>query len=316
MNILVTGGAGYIGSACVAELLKNGHRVVIYDNLSTGQAGYIQKDATFIEGDLLDIDKLQKLCEENSFEVVIHCAAKKAVGESEENPTWYFDNNVVGSLNLLKAITTTGVKHLIFSSTAAVYAPPKNNELLTEQSPVNPVNVYGTSKLMVETLIKEYARVGKLPKYTILRYFNVAGDTGLDYKEHKAENVFPLIAKSIKNQTTFKIFGDDYETKDGTCVRDYIHLKDLAKAHVLALDTTESDVFNLGTENGYTVRDLVEAFAKELGRPLSVEVTGRRPGDAGLLVASSAAIKASLSWEPKETIQAMVSDTLRVYGLN
>lgn len=316
MNILVTGGAGYIGSACVAELLKNGHFVIIYDNLSTGQVDHVPEGVTFVEGDLLEFEKLQNLFEENSFDAVIHCAAKKAVGESEQNPAWYFDNNVVGSHNLLKVVATFGIKHLIFSSTAAVYAPGGGNQHFSEESPVGPINVYGQSKLMVETLIKEYARVGKLSKYTILRYFNVAGDAGLNYKEHKAENVFPLIAKSIANQTTFKIFGNDYETKDGTCVRDYIHLKDLAKAHVLALNTVESGVFNLGTETGYSVSDLIGAFSDELGRPLDVEVAGRRLGDPAILVASAAKVKSQLSWQPEESLKSMVSDTLRVYGLN
>jgi UDP-glucose 4-epimerase len=315
MKILVTGGAGYIGSACVAELLKGGHQVVVYDNLSTGQVRHVPAEVIFVEGDLLDGERLQKLCEANSFDAVIHSAAKKAVGESEQNPGWYFDNNVVGSQNLLKSVTSTGVRHLIFSSTATVYAPVTDNSLLTEQSPIGPVNVYGNSKLMVETLIKEYARIGKLPQYTILRYFNVAGDAGLDFEESKAENVFPLIAKSIKNEVPFKIFGTDYPTKDGTCVRDYIHLKDLAAAHALALNTTESRVFNLGTETGYSVQDLVDAFSEELGRPLNINLVERRPGDVAVIVAQAAMARRHLSWQPQQTLKSMVSDTLRVYGL-
>lgn len=314
MKILVTGGAGYIGSACVAQLLTQGHEVVVYDDLSTGQASKVSSDARLVEGTLLDTAKLEALCAVESFEAVIHCAAKKAVGESEERPEWYFEHNVVGSQNLLSVITKCGVQHLVFSSTAAVYAPDSNTESFTENSPLGPVSVYGTTKLIVEQMIKDYARVGRLPRYTILRYFNVAGDAGLNYQEHKAENVFPLIAKSVFEGVPFRIFGDDYETKDGTGVRDYIHLSDLAAAHVLALTSATSGTYNLGTETGCTVRELVDTFAVLLGRAIPVEVVGRRPGDAAVVIASASLARKELGWQPKETLEQMVSDTLRVYG--
>lgn len=315
MKILVTGGAGYIGSACVAQLLTQGHEVVVYDDLSTGQANKVHSAARLVEGTLLDTAKLEALCAGESFAAVIHCAAKKAVGESEVRPEWYFEHNVVGSQNLLKVITKCGVPHLVFSSTAAVYAPDPNTESFTENSPLGPVSVYGTTKLIVEQMIKDYARVGRLPRYTILRYFNVAGDAGLNYQEHKAENVFPLIAKSVLEGVPFRIFGDDYKTKDGTGVRDYIHLADLAAAHVLALTSATSGTYNLGTETGYTVRELVDTFAVLLGRAIPVEVVGRRPGDAAVVIASAARARRELGWQPKETLEQMASDTLRVYGL-
>jgi UDP-glucose 4-epimerase len=315
MKILVTGGAGYIGSACVAKLLPEGHEVVVYDDLSTGQAEKVPEGARLVEGSLLDVSKLEELCRAERFEAVMHCAAKKAVGESEEKPEWYFEHNVVGSQNLLSIITKYGVQHLVFSSTAAVYAPNSSTEPFTEKSPLGPVSVYGTTKLIVEQMIKDYARVGRLPRYTILRYFNVAGDAGLNYKEHKAENVFPLIAKSVVGSVPFRIFGDDYETKDGTGVRDYIHLADLAEAHVLALRSSASLTCNLGTETGYTVRELVDTFSTLLGRVIPVEVVGRRPGDAAVVIASATLARRELGWQPKETLEKMVSDTLDVYGL-
>lgn len=312
-TILVTGGAGYIGSACVQSLVDRGWRAVVFDDLSTGQADKVSPKAELIKGSILNKKDLQQVCQDFKFDAVMHFAAKKAVGESEEDPSLYFENNVTGSFNILKAMETFGIPQIIFSSTAAVYAPPRESAPIFEDAPIGPVSVYGLTKLMVEDMIQAYARTGKISRYSILRYFNVAGDFGLNYKEDKAQNVFPTIAKTITNDGEFMIFGDDYDTTDGTCVRDYIHLRDLVEAHALALGSSVSGIYNLGTGNGYSVKQLVEAFNAELKKPLKVKKVDRRLGDAPLVVADATLAKKEFNWQPKHTLKEMVEDTLRVY---
>lgn len=313
MKILVTGGAGYIGSACVAALCEAGHAVTVFDDLSTGQADKVSPEATLVEGDITDAAAIAAVCASQQFDAVMHFAAKKAVGESESNPSLYFITNVTGTINLLQAMEVNHIPKLIFSSTAAVYEPPATDTLFTEATPTKPMSVYGETKLIVEEIIKSFARTGKIESYAILRYFNVAGDAGLNYREDAAQNVFPIIARSLKEGTPFSIYGTDYDTKDGTCIRDYIHLKDLVTAHTKALMADGSGVYNLGTGTGYSVRELVAAFNAELPSPLVVKESPRRPGDAPVVVADATLAERELNWTPEHTLSEMVRDTLRVY---
>ncbi len=313
-TILVTGGAGYIGSACVASLTAQGHEVIVFDDFSTGQRMLLPDSVRVVTGSVTDKEALHNLVSQHQFATIIHCAAKKAVGESEINPSLYFYTNVVGSLNVLSVMAEFGIPQIIFSSTAAVYAPSATNEPVTEKSPLNPPNVYGQTKLMVEQMINEYARLGKIKQYTIFRYFNVAGDAGLGYCERKAQNVFPLLASSLRTGQVFSIFGDDFATKDGTGVRDYIHLSDLVRAHELALLGEESGTFNLGSGVGYSVRELIHEFEQVSGQKLNTKLAPRRAGDPASLVAKADLVKAKLGWEAKSTLKDMVRSTLVAYA--
>lgn len=313
-KILVTGGAGYIGSACVKALLDEGDSVVVFDNFSTGQKDKIDERAEVYMGDLNNLSDIKAVCQKYKFDAVLHFAAKKAVGESEENPSLYFANNVVGSFNLLKTMEEFYISQIVFSSTAATYAPVTESKKLTENSVVAPISVYGTTKLMVEDMIKSYARTGKIKQFSVLRYFNVAGDGGVNFQEKNPQNVFPIIANKIKNEETFEIFGGDYETKDGTCIRDYIHLSDLILGHISALNSKKSGVYNLGTGTGYSVKELVEAFNSVSLKEMKVKVSPRRLGDAPIVVADATLANQELNWYPKQTLEDMVKDTLRVYG--
>lgn len=315
MKILVTGGAGYIGSACVAALCEAGHAVTVFDDLSTGQADKVSPKANLVEGDITNAAAIAVVCASEQFDAVMHFAAKKAVGESESNPSLYFITNVTGTINLLQVMEVNHIPKLIFSSTAAVYEPPATDTLFTEATPTKPMSVYGETKLIVEEIIKSFARTGKIESYAILRYFNVAGDAGLNYREDAAQNVFPIIARSLKEGTPFNIYGTDYDTKDGTCIRDYIHLRDLVTAHTKALLAEGSGVYNLGTGTGYSVRELVAAFNAELPSPLVVKESPRRPGDAPIVVADASLAAKELNWTPEHTLPEMVRDTLRVYAL-
>jgi len=310
-RILVTGGAGYIGSACVKRLLEEGYDVTVFDNFSTGQRAKIPDNATIITGDLTVPNDIDTALADGRYDAVIHFAAKKAVGESEENPSLYFATNVVGSYNLLQAMERHGVPQLIFSSTAVVYDAPADGACMTEDTPTKPMNVYGTTKLIVEDMIKSYARTSKLGQYTILRYFNVAGDAGLNYKERNAQNVFPLLANAITNNTPFYIFGTDYDTRDGTCVRDYIHLLDLVDVHVRALRSSNSATYNLSTGTGYTVRELIAMFEHVSGKTMEVVASPRRSGDTGTIIASNEQAAKDLDWRPTHTLEDMVRSTLR-----
>lgn len=312
-TILVTGGAGYIGSACVDSLVKAGHKVVVFDDLSTGQADKVSSEAVLIKGSINDTDALEQVCDKYKFDAVMHFAAKKAVGESEDNPSLYFENNVVGSLNILRIMEKYGISQIIFSSTAAVY-DPTHTASFTEEISTAPMSVYGATKLMAEDIIRTYARTDKIKNYTILRYFNVAGDVGLNYKEDNAQNVFPVIARTINNDTEFTVFGNDYDTIDGTCVRDYIHLKDLVAAHVSALEVNENGLYNLGNGKGFTVRQLIEAFNEQLEKTIKIKDMERRRGDCPIVVSDATQAKQKLNWQPKHSLAEMVEDTLRVYG--
>lgn len=322
-TILVTGGAGYIGSAISQALLEDEYNIIILDDLSTGQNNQVRAGAKFIPGDILDTEILDQLFSEQSIDVVIHCAGKKAVGESEKDPYKYFSNNVIGTLNLLETMAKYQVPKLIFSSTASVYqiqAQPNPIEgdfkrALTEEAPLQPVSVYGETKLMAERLIQNYARLGLLPHFVILRYFNVAGDAGLNYLEDKAENIFPILARALSENKPFNIFGNDYSTKDGTGVRDYIHLNDLVSAHHHALAYEGQAIFNLGTKNGYSVRELISAFERLSGKTIKVIVAPRRPGDPACVIADATKVEFELNWRPKYDLDDMVRSILKVYNL-
>ena len=313
-TILVTGGAGYIGTAVVDQLLNSGHTVVVFDDLSAGQREKVPAGATFVEGDVTDKAAVAACFNAHQFDAVIHCAAKKSVGESEQDPAGYFHTNVAGTLTLLTEMAAAGVPHLVFSSTAAVYDPSQPAPF-TEETPVAPASIYGETKYLAERLIQSFVRTGQLSRYTILRYFNVAGDAGLEYLETKAENVFPVIGRALRSEQPFHIFGTDYETKDGTGVRDYIHLADLAHAHELALADTTSEIYNLGTSSGHSVRELIAAFEAASGRTIAVEESPRRPGDVGLVTADATKAKHRLGWEPTHSLEAMVKSIVKVYEL-
>ena len=313
-TVLVTGGAGYIGSATVEALIKDNYKVIVFDNLSTGQKIKVSTEAVMMQGDVQNMADLEKAFGQHQIDAVIHFAAKKSVSESQQNPAKYFLNNVLGTLNILTCMEKYNVPKIVFSSTAAVYqAVDTSDHIFTETSAVSPSSVYGQSKLMAETLIKEFCNTGKISSYVILRYFNVAGDSGLQYREDAAENVFPLLAKALEQNLTFNIFGDDYPTKDGTGVRDYIHLTDLVTAHLKALPQDKTGVFNLGTGKGYSVQDLLQSFESVTGKNISTETKSRRSGDVATVVADASKAEIELDWAPQEDLSAMVESTVAVY---
>jgi UDP-glucose 4-epimerase len=305
--ILVCGGAGYIGSHTVYELIERGEEVVIIDNLQTGHRGAIHPKAKFYKGDIRDIEFLDKVFSENDIEVVIHFAANSLVGESMENPLKYYDNNVYGTQVLLQAMNKHNVNKIVFSSTAAVYGEPDNIPIL-ETDKTEPTNAYGETKLAMEKMMKWADKAYRI-KYISLRYFNVAGAhiSGKIGEDHSPEtHLIPLVLQvPLGRREYISIFGDDYDTHDGTCIRDYIHVTDLADAHILAVEKlrsgSDSTVYNLGNGNGFTVKEIIEAARRVTGHPIPAVVAERRAGDPAKLVASSEKAKRELGWKPKFT---------------
>ena len=316
-NILIIGGAGYIGSTAVEKLVSDNHNVTVIDDLSTGQLDKVNSKAVFKQINILNINDLEEVFINGNFDTVIHFAAKKSVSESEENPDLYFRNNVTGTLNILSMMNKYRVPKIIFSSTAAVYKPKdEENAIYDESSQVEPINIYGKSKLICEQLIQEYFRVGKIKEYIIFRYFNVAGNSSIKYIEENAQNVFPLIIKSIKNNTEFKIFGNDYNTKDGTCIRDYIHLEDLVDAHIVAVNVeNKSGIYNLGTNTGYSVMDLIETFENILNIKMNIKIDSRRKGDPAVVIADASKSKTDLNWSTKRDLKDMIMSMLKAYDI-
>jgi len=307
MKLLVTGGAGYIGSICVEQLLEQGHQVTIFDNLTEGHRRAIDPRAPLIEGDLQDRDAIFSAMEQVRPEGVMHFAANALVGESMENPSKYFRNNVGGGLNLLDAMIAHGARRFVFSSTCATFGPPERIPI-DETLPQRPINPYGESKLLFEKILRWYDEIHGL-KFVALRYFNAAGATGQYGEDHRCEtHLIPNVLKvALGQKTHVDIFGTDYETPDGTCIRDYIHIVDLAQAHILALGVTQSAFYNLGTGGGTSVREVIAACEKVTGKKISVVEKPRRAGDPPRLIAGSDKIKRELGWAPKfESIEKIV----------
>jgi UDP-glucose 4-epimerase len=301
-NILVTGGAGYIGSQVVRELLRQNRQPVVFDNLQTGHRT-AAKGVFFIEGDLSDQKKLKEAFQSHPIEAVMHFAADCSVGESIQNPTKYFNNNVKNSIHLVEIMEAFNIRKFIFSSSAAVYGEP-NTVPIREDHPCHPMNPYGETKWIFEKILQAYHEAGKLDFFS-LRYFNAAGadPDGKFGEDHSPEtHLIPLVIKAALDETSVSIFGTDYPTPDGTCIRDYIHITDLAHAHLLALKKLEhegiSGIYNLGNGNGFSVREVIETVRRISGRKVASVDTARRPGDPARLVASSKKIREELEWVP------------------
>lgn len=305
MKLLVLGGAGYIGSHTATEILDNGHEVVIADNLVTGYREAIPEKATFYQGDLRDKDFLVDLLNKEKVDAVIHFAAFSLVGESVTNPLKYYENNLYGTKVLLDAMIETGVDKIVFSSTAATYGEPENIPIL-ESDRTCPTNPYGETKLAMEKMISWAAKAHGL-HFVSLRYFNACGahKSGKIGEAHNPEShLIPLVLQVPNGKREFvSIYGNDYDTPDGTCIRDYIHVTDLAKAHILAVEYLmnggESDIFNLGNGVGYSVKEVIETARKVTGHPIPAKEEARRAGDPARLVASGKKAKEILGWEPE-----------------
>lgn len=307
MTILVLGGAGYIGSHAVDQLINKGHEVAVVDNLLTGHRQAVHQDARFYEGDVRDKAFLTSVFEKETIEGVIHFAASSLVGESVENPLKYFNNNVYGMQILLEVMNEHDVKNIVFSSTAATYGEPEEVPI-KETTPTNPKNPYGESKLTMEKMMK-WCDGAYGMKYVALRYFNVAGakaDASIGEDHTPETHLVPIILQvALGQRESLAIYGDDYDTPDGTCIRDYVQVEDLIAAHILALEYlkagNESNTFNLGSNNGYSVKEMLEAARKVTGKEIPAKIAPRRAGDPATLIASSDKAKEVLKWEPQYT---------------
>jgi UDP-glucose 4-epimerase len=321
MKVLVSGGAGYIGSHAVRQLMREGFEPVVFDNLSKGHRQAV-KGFPLFEGDLLDKDSLKRCFKENRVDAVMHFAALSLVGESMKEPYQYYENNVAGSLNLFKAAMDAGIDKFIFSSTAAVYGEPSVVPI-TEECEKAPLNVYGRTKLVIEGMLKDFSDIYGI-RYKALRYFNAAGadKSGDIGEDHNPEtHLIPIIYGYVNGRReSLSVYGDDYDTPDGTCIRDYIHVTDLANAHVLALRDLiaggGSDVYNLGSENGFSVLEIIRAAEKATGKSIRYLVAARRPGDPARLIASSRKIRSALGWKPVYGIDEIMESAWRFHSLN
>lgn len=315
MSILVLGGAGYIGSHAVDQLVNKGYEVVVVDNLLTGHEQAIHPKAVFYKGDVRDKEFLTTVFDKEGIDGVMHFAASSLVGESVEKPLMYFNNNVYGMQILLEVMQEHDVKHIVFSSTAATYGEPKESPI-TEQTPTNPKNPYGESKLAMEKMMKWCDGAYEM-KYVALRYFNVAGakrDASIGEDHTPESHLVPIILQvALGQRESLAIFGDDYATPDGTCIRDYVHVEDLIAAHILALEYlkagNDSNVFNLGSNNGYSVKEMLDAAREVTGKEIAAKVAPRRAGDPASLVASSEKAKTVLGWEPEYTDVKKIIET-------
>ena len=299
MKILVVGGAGYIGSICAELLLDEGHEVVIFDNLTEGHRRAVDARAAFIEGDLANRRKIEAAFSKTRPDAVMHFAASALVGESMRDPSKYFRNNIANGLNLLDALVAAGIPRIIFSSTCAIFGPPERLPI-DETLPPSPINPYGESKLAFEKILRWYDQIHGL-KVVSLRYFNAAGASAKFGEDHRPEtHLIPNVLKvALGQKRHVEVFGTDYETPDGTCIRDYIHIVDLARAHILALKSSKSEFYNLGTGGGSSVREVIAACREITGRKIDVVEKRRRPGDPPRLIASSEKIKRELGWRSK-----------------
>jgi UDP-glucose 4-epimerase len=307
MKIFVVGGAGYIGSVCAELLLDEGHEVAIFDNLTEGHRSAVDSRAHFIKGDCGDRKQIEAALSSARPEAVMHFAANALVAESMRNPSKYFRNNICNGLNLLDAMIATRVQRIVFSSTCAIFGLPERLPI-EETTPARPINPYGESKRVFEKILKWYDRIHGL-KFVSLRYFNAAGATEKFGEDHREEtHLIPNVLKvALAKKPNVEIYGTDYDTPDGTCVRDYIHIVDLARAHILALDAPDSAFYNLGTGGGSSVREIIAACAKITGRKIATIEKPRRPGDPPRLVASSEKAQNELGWRPQfQSVEAII----------
>ena len=306
-KILVVGGAGYIGAHVAYLLQESGYGVRIYDDFSNGLKSRIEGKFSDVEiGDVLDRQALISACE--GIDAVIHLAAKKAVGESVDNPLKYYENNVGGTLNLLAAMSLKGVKRIVFSSTAAVYAPSEKLSI-TEDDLTEPLSPYGQTKLLSEKLISAVAKAENLSAIS-LRYFNVVGALRDEFADNSKDNLVPKVFAALKAGKNPEIYGSDYPTKDGSCIRDYIHISDLAKAHLVALEkvfaANVDEVYNVGSGTGYSVTEMINQIAESIGKAITPTLSPRRPGDTAQLIASIAKIERDLGWKPERSLKEMI----------
>jgi len=307
MKILVVGGAGYIGSICSELLLDQGHEIAVFDNLSEGHRGALDPRARFIEGDLQDRQTIDSALAEARPEAVMHFAASALVAESMRDPSKYFRNNISSGLNLLDAMVAAHVERIVFSSTCAIFGLPERVPI-DETAPTRPINPYGESKLAYEKILRWYDEIHGL-KFVSLRYFNAAGATGNFGEDHRLEtHLIPNVLKvALGQKPHVEVFGADYETPDGTCIRDYIHIVDLARAHILALGTARSEYYNLGSGGGASVHEVIAACRKITGKKVDTVEKPRRPGDPPRLIASSEKIKRELGWQPQfQSLDAII----------
>ena len=322
MTIAVLGGAGYIGSHTVQALINQGKEVIVIDNLLTGHKEAIHPKATFYEGDIRDKEFMLSVFKKEDITGVVHFAASSLVGESVGKPLKYFNNNVYGTQITLEVMEETGVKQIVFSSTAATYGEPEEVPIL-ETTPTNPKNPYGESKLMMEKMMRWCDEAHGI-KFVALRYFNVAGaslDTSIGEDHNPETHLVPIILQTALGQREqISIFGDDYDTPDGTCIRDYVHVVDLGEAHVLALDYlekgNESNIFNLGSSQGFSVKEMVEEARKVTGKEIPAVIAERRAGDPAVLVASPEKAKTVLGWNPQYTNIEKIFETAWAWHVN
>lgn len=308
MRVLVTGGAGYIGSVTSELLLDSGNEVVVFDNLERGHRDAIDERAKLIEGDLRDKDCIVRVMADVKPDAVVHFAAYALVGESMEQPELYFGNNLVGGVNLAEAMIKADVGKIVFSSTCATYGVPEKIPI-TEDTPQNPANPYGESKLAFERALMWYHELHDM-QTVFLRYFNACGATKKFGEDHDPEShIIPIVLQvALGQRDKVSIFGDDYNTEDGTCVRDYIHIVDLAQAHILALTGEQSGPFNLGNGTGYSVKDVIDTCRKVTGHEIPAEIAPRRPGDPDSLIAGESKAKSVLGWKPEfDDLETIVS---------
>jgi len=308
MKIFVTGGAGYVGSICTEELLNAGYEVVVFDNLTEGHRQAVDTRATFIQGDLLDRTFLSTTLLQVRPDAIMHFGAATLVPESMSQPGKHFLNNVAGGVNLLDACVQTGVKKFIFSSTCAIFGVP-DSPFLAEDLPKKPINPYGESKWMFERVLDWYNRLFGI-QYVCLRYFNASGASGKFGEHHNHEtHLIPIVLQVALEQRPFvEIYGTDYPTPDGSCVRDYVHIIDLAQAHILALNYHESTVFNLGSGNGFSVKQVIETARKITGHTITTKESPRRAGDPPKLVADSTRARTKLGWKPRfDSVETIIA---------
>ncbi len=317
MKVFVAGGAGYIGSVCVEHLLDYNYQVVVFDNLSEGHRKAIDPRAEFIEGDLRDFEGIKSALDEVRADAVMHFAANALVGESMEQPEKYFRNNVAAGINLLEAMLLTDTRRIVFSSTCATFGTPPRVPI-DETLPQNPINPYGESKLIFEKILRWYSELHRF-KCVALRYFNAAGASEKYGEDHRVEtHLIPNILKvALGQRDHVEIYGTDYDTPDGTCVRDYIHIKDLAQAHRLALGIPASGFYNLGTGGGTSVRDVISCCEKITGKTIPVVERPRRPGDPARLIAASEKARRELGWNPEyQKIEPIVESAWAWHSAN